>query len=110
MGRVLSYTAVEVVISSATLSQHSRCTRPGSVQTTLTLESRRNASITHLSGVDVRALTVDVGVVFQEDSDSRVGGSRNGLTSIASGHNMGDLAVLADNAKAQHLRRGPLLM
>ena len=80
-----------------------------SANVTLTLASRRNASITHLSGVDVRALTVDVGVVFQEDSDSRVGGSRNGLTSIASGHNMGDLAVLADNAKAQHLQRGPLL-
>ena len=77
---------------------------------TLALVSRRNASRTHLSRVDVRALTVDVGVVFQEDSDSRVGGSRNGLTSIASGHNMGDLAVLADNAKAQHLQRGPLLM
>ena len=75
---------------------------------TLASASCLNVSTTHLAGVDVGALAVDVRVVLQEGIDSRIGSSGNGQTSIAGGDNMGDMATRVENAgKAQHLQRGP---
>ena len=107
MLRIISQPAVEA-------SLYRKITEPAVHNTciiangTLASGSCLNVSTTHLAGVDVGALAVDVGVVRQEDIDSRVGSSRNGQTCIAGGHNMGDLAIWVENAgKAQHLQRGP---
>ena len=54
--------------------------------------------------MNVVAVTVDVGVVLEEDIKGRSGGLRDGLAVITSDDDMGDFAVLADDSKAQLLQ------
>ena len=60
---------------------------------------------THLSGVNVRAPAVHVGVVRENDVEGRARGGGDGLAGVPLFHDVGDLAVLADDAEAQELQR-----
>ena len=54
--------------------------------------------------MNVIAVAVDVGVVLEEDVKGRPSSLRNGLAVITSDDDMGDLAVLAYDPKAQLLQ------
>ena len=59
---------------------------------------------TYFARVNVVAVAVDVGVVLEEDIKGRSGGLRDGLAVITSDDDVGDLAVLTDDPKAQLLQ------
>ena len=59
---------------------------------------------TYFARVNVVAVAVDVGVVLEEDVKGRPGSLGNGLAVITSDDYVGDLAVLADDPKAQLLQ------
>ena len=54
--------------------------------------------------MNVVAVSVDVVVVLEEDVKGRPGSLRDGLAVITSDDDVGDLAVLADDPKAQLLQ------
>lgn len=58
----------------------------------------------YLSHTDVRAVSVHVWVVGQQDVQGRLCVLRNHAAAVARLDNMGDVAVLANDAEAQRLR------
>ena len=57
----------------------------------------------HLSQIDVRALAVDVRVVGKEDRIGRPSADGDGVAVVAGGHNVHNIAILADDTEAQRL-------